>query len=193
MLADEFAVACLVVVELKAGNAVHQRFQERFALDERQTGCVPPIQMQKIESVVDERHPAFTIARGLGLRKARQSVVANPAQFSVQIGTLRPHIREGSYDARIFVTPIEAGPRQQLHAPALGASGHAEAIKLISWSHCGPEGALPTSWQSWGGIQRGKGDAASGRLLEALPLAASAAERFKLRAIAHAIIPFRRG
>ena len=30
---------------------------------------------------------------------------------------------------------------------------------LISWSHCGPDGAISTSWQSWGGIQRGSGDA----------------------------------
>jgi hypothetical protein len=30
---------------------------------------------------------------------------------------------------------------------------------FISWSHCGPEGAVSTSWQSWGGIQRGRGDA----------------------------------
>ena len=34
---------------------------------------------------------------------------------------------------------------------------------LISWSHCGPDGAISTSWQSWGGIQRGSGDGASCR------------------------------
>jgi hypothetical protein len=26
---------------------------------------------------------------------------------------------------------------------------------LISWSHCGPEGAASLNWVSWGGIQRG--------------------------------------
>ena len=30
---------------------------------------------------------------------------------------------------------------------------------LISWSHCGPEGAVSTGSQSWGGIQRGSSDA----------------------------------
>jgi hypothetical protein len=30
---------------------------------------------------------------------------------------------------------------------------------LISWSHCGPEVAVSTRWQSWAGIQRGRGDA----------------------------------
>src|SRR5271166_3175300 len=32
---------------------------------------------------------------------------------------------------------------------------------LISWSHCGPDGAISTGWQSWGGIQRESGEGAS--------------------------------
>ena len=86
--------------------------------------------MQKIEGVIDEPHAALAVARGLGLRKARQSVVANAAQFAVEVSGLGPHLREGGNDARIFVAPIEARPRQQLHSPALDARGHAKAVEL---------------------------------------------------------------
>ncbi len=50
---------------------------------------------------------------------------------------------------------------------------------LISWTHCGPEGAISTSWQSWGGIQRGSG--ASCRPRGALVLMGPGAERFTTR------------
>ena len=67
MFADQLAVAHLVIVELKAGNALDQGFEKRLALDERQAGGVPAIKMQKIEDVVNESHAARAIARGLGL------------------------------------------------------------------------------------------------------------------------------
>ena len=69
----------LVVIELDAGNAGDQGSHKRLALNQRQGGDITAVEMQKIERVVDELHSAFAIARGLGLRKARQSVVANPA------------------------------------------------------------------------------------------------------------------
>ena len=49
---------------------------------------------------------------------------------------------------------------------------------LISWSHCGPEGAVSTSRQSWGGIQRGSGDALLIRPGGEPDLAAGEIERF---------------
>jgi hypothetical protein len=79
MLADKLAVARLVIVELKAGNARDQRLQKRLALIERKTGGIPAVEMQEIESVVDEPHPVRAVARGLSLRKAGQSVIANAA------------------------------------------------------------------------------------------------------------------
>ena len=130
MLADKLAVAGLVVVELKAGNARDQGFQKRLALDERQDGGVAAIEMQKIENVIDEPHPARAVARRLRLREARQSVLADAAQFAVEIGGLHRQLREGGDDARIFVAPIEPRPRQQLHTPTLDARGHAEAVEL---------------------------------------------------------------
>ena len=81
---------------------------KRLALDQRQTGGVAAVKMQKVESVVDQLHPALAVARRLRLREAWQSIFADAAQFAVEIGALRPHIREGGNDARIFVAPIEA-------------------------------------------------------------------------------------
>jgi hypothetical protein len=49
---------------------------------------------------------------------------------------------------------------------------------LISWSHCGPDGATSTGWHSCGGIQRGSGAGASFRPRGALDLVACVAERF---------------
>ncbi len=43
----------------------------------RVSGGVLTIEMQEIESVVDEPHPVRAIAGGLGLRKARQAVTPN--------------------------------------------------------------------------------------------------------------------
>src|SRR5208337_879159 len=86
--------------------------------------------MEKVENVIDEANPALSIACGLGQRKARQSVVANAAQFAVEVGALRPHVREGSHDARILLAPIETGPCQQLRPSALDARGHAETVEF---------------------------------------------------------------
>jgi hypothetical protein len=66
----------------------------------------------------------------LGLRKARQAIIAHAAQFIVQIGGFRPHFRKRFNYAWIFVAPIESGPRQQLHPPALDARGHAETVEF---------------------------------------------------------------
>jgi hypothetical protein len=52
--------------------------------------------MQKIEGVVNEAHAALAIARGLGLRKARQAIVANPAQLAVEVGCLHPDLCQRS-------------------------------------------------------------------------------------------------
>ena len=43
---------------------------------------------------------------------------------------LRPYLFEGGNDARIFVAPIEACPRQQLDVLALDARRHAEAVEF---------------------------------------------------------------
>ena len=54
MLADEFSVAGLMVVELKSGDAGNQRLQKRLALDERKTGGIASVQVQEIEGEVIE-------------------------------------------------------------------------------------------------------------------------------------------
>ena len=63
MLSDELAVSGLVAVELKARRPGDQRLQQRLALNERQAGGVPTVEMQKIEGVVDKAHAALAVAR----------------------------------------------------------------------------------------------------------------------------------
>jgi hypothetical protein len=58
VLADKPAVARLAAVELKVGNCRDQRLQQRLAIDERQTGDVAAVEMQRIESEIDEPNPA---------------------------------------------------------------------------------------------------------------------------------------
>ena len=79
VLPDKLAVTRFVAVELKAGNVRDQRLQKRFALDERQAGGVAAVEMQKVESVVDEPNSALAVARRLSLRKAWQSIVSDAA------------------------------------------------------------------------------------------------------------------
>jgi hypothetical protein len=100
-----------VVVELKAGNVRYQRPQKRLALNQRQTCRVAAVEMQKVKGVVDQPDSALAIACRLSLREAWQSIITDAAQFSVEIGAVRPHIREGGNDAGIFVAPFDAVPR----------------------------------------------------------------------------------
>ena len=62
------------------------------------------------------------VPRGLGLRKARQTIVANATQFAVEIHGFRPHLRERFNYARMFSASIETRPRQRLPSPALDVS-----------------------------------------------------------------------
>ena len=156
---DQLSVACLVAVKLKVGNRREQRLKKRLTLDERQARDIAAVEMQEIESEIDETNPAWPVARGLGLRKTRQPVVTHAAQFAVEIRGFRPHFRERFNDAWIFAAPIEAGPRQQLHPTAVDARGHAETVEFDLMQPLRPEGAVSMSWQSWGGIQRGRDDA----------------------------------
>ena len=79
MLEDEFAVAGLMAIKLKAGLVCDQWFKQRLALDERQGRNVPTVQVQEIEGVIDEAHPPLAVGRGLSLGKARQPSVIDAA------------------------------------------------------------------------------------------------------------------
>ena len=85
MLADELTVADFMAVVLETRNPRNQRAEQGLALTERPTGSITTIEMQEIEDVVDQPHSSRAVARGLRLRKARQSVVADAAQFAVEI------------------------------------------------------------------------------------------------------------
>jgi hypothetical protein len=68
-------VASLMAVELKTRLVDEQRFQKRLALDELKAGDVPSVEMQKIESIIDERHIAFAVSGRLGVGEIRQPSV----------------------------------------------------------------------------------------------------------------------
>lgn len=91
MLQDEFAVAGLMSVELTARFVCDQRLKRLLAPDEGQVRYVPAVNMQEIESVVDELHAALAIGRRLRQGNAWQSSFINAAQLAINVGvfTLR--------------------------------------------------------------------------------------------------------
>jgi hypothetical protein len=130
VLQDEFAVARLMAIELKAELARHQRLEQRLALDERQPCGVLAIDVQEVEGVIDERRAALAICRSLGEGEARQSSLVNAAELAFKIGSLHVHTGERRNGARIFVAPVEPGPGQKLHAAIIEARGHAKAVQF---------------------------------------------------------------
>ena len=129
-LADEFAVASLMAIELEAGKIGHHRLKQRLALDKRQGCRVAAIQMQEGRRRKRPVHAARSVGRGLGLGEARKAVVADAAQLAVEIGGLRAARRERRQRARIFGAPVEPGAGQQLYLAALDARSHAKAVEL---------------------------------------------------------------
>jgi hypothetical protein len=79
VLPDKLAIACLVAVELKAGNVRDQRLEKSLAFDQWQAGRLSAAEMQEVESVVDEPNSALAVACRLSLRKASQSIVSDAA------------------------------------------------------------------------------------------------------------------
>ena len=84
--------------------------------------------MQKIETVIDEPHLAFTVGRRLGVSKSWQASLINAAEFAIEISGLDVQVRERCDGAWILVGPVEPGPSQQLHAPVVDAGRHAIAV-----------------------------------------------------------------
>ena len=109
MLQDELAVAGLMTVELKARLVDKQWLQKRLALDELKPRDVPTVEMQEIESVIDEVHIVFAVGRGLGVGESRQPSLINAAEFAIDVSGLDVEVRERCNGAWIFVSPVEAG------------------------------------------------------------------------------------
>src|ERR1700735_2616489 len=106
-----------MAVELKARLVFEQRLQKRLALDELKPRDVPTVEMQEIESVIDELHIVFAVGRGLGVGGSRQPSLINAAEFAIDVSGLDVEVRERCNGAWIFVGPVEAGSSQQLDAP----------------------------------------------------------------------------
>ena len=58
------------------------------------------------------------------------------------IGGLHLHVRERCDGARIFGSPVEASPGQELHAAIVDPRGHAEAVQLDFVDPLRPRGRL---------------------------------------------------
>ena len=75
-------------------------------------------------------HAALAVSRRLGVGKARQSGIVDAAQFPVEVGGFRLHIRERRECAWIFVAPIKPGPGEELRAAMVEARRHAKAVQF---------------------------------------------------------------
>ena len=126
----ELAVAGLMAVELKAGLVCDQRLKQRLALDELKARDIPTLDVQKIESVINEARIALAVGRRLRLGEAWQSGIVDAAKLAVDVGGLHVQVRECCDGAWIFVGPIEPGPSQKLNAAVVDARGHAEAVEF---------------------------------------------------------------
>jgi hypothetical protein len=87
--------------------------KERLALHEPKIRDIPTVEMQEIESVIDEPHLTPAVGR-LSVGEARQSPLVDPAEFAVDIGGLHVEACERRDRAWIFLGPVEPGPGQQL-------------------------------------------------------------------------------
>jgi len=129
-LQNEFARARVVAIELKAGLVRHQGFEQRLALEERQTGDVAAVDVDEIESVKDEPSGALAVGRCLDAREARQSGIIDAAELAIEIGGLHVQVRKRCDGARIFVSPVEPSAGQQLRLALVDPRGHAIAVEL---------------------------------------------------------------
>jgi hypothetical protein len=127
---DQFAVTRLMAVELKAGLVCDQRLKKRLPLDKLKVRDVLTVEMQEIESVIDEPHPALAVGRSLGMGEARQSGVVDAAEFAVEISGLHLQFRERGDDAWIFVGPVEPGASQELRSAVVHPRGHTKAVQF---------------------------------------------------------------
>jgi hypothetical protein len=127
---DQFTVAGLMPIELKTRGVCEQRLQEGLALDELKAREVPTVQMQEIESVIDELYIAFTIGRRPGLRESRQPSLIDAAQFAIDVSGLDVQVRQRRDRAWIFVGPVEPGPSQELNPSIVDTCRHSVSVQL---------------------------------------------------------------
>ena len=80
----------------------------------------------------DQRRRVAAVRRKLDDVECGDAVRADAAQFAVEIGLARIERGHGLGDSRIFMRPVEAGARQQLHRAAVQPRMHPVAVVLIS-------------------------------------------------------------
>jgi hypothetical protein len=114
VLEDEFAVARVMAVVLKAMLVCDQWLEQFLALDEFEIRDVPPADMQEIEGVIDDVNAALAVGGRLSAGEARQSGIVDPAEFAVEIGALHVHIGERRDGAWVSIRPVEPGARSRM-------------------------------------------------------------------------------
>jgi hypothetical protein len=105
VLQDEFAVARLMALELKARLPCDQGLKKRFALDERQIRDFPGVKVQEIEAVKDDPRIARAVGHSLGVGEARQSGVVKAAELAVDVGGLQRALRW-----RLDILAVQSSP-----------------------------------------------------------------------------------
>ena len=106
-----------MAVVLKARLVCRERLEKRLALDELKVRDIPTVEMQEIESVIDEPSAPLAISRRLRMGEARQSGIIDATEFPVDVGGLDIWIRERCNGAWIFLSPVESGASQASRTP----------------------------------------------------------------------------
>jgi hypothetical protein len=79
---------------------------------------------------IHNREGRVSPLRRLGASEARQSSFVDAAEFTIEIGGLHIEIGERRDGAWIFLRPVEACARQELHEAVLDARGHAKPVRF---------------------------------------------------------------
>jgi hypothetical protein len=87
-------------------------------------------------------HAALAVGRRLCLGEARQASVVDATEFAVDVGGLHIQVRERRDDAWIFVSPVESGPGQELHAAIVDPRCYAKPVQFYFVHPLRPRGRL---------------------------------------------------
>src|SRR6516225_7488149 len=118
------------VFDRTALRLFHQPRQFGFALDQRQNGQIAPIDMEKIEDVINEALALACLQRRLQRGKARNAVFFLDDDLAVNQRRARRKLGDGGGDVRKFFVPIEALAGEQADFAVVEPSLDAVTVEL---------------------------------------------------------------
>jgi hypothetical protein len=119
----------------------------------------PSVEMQKIESVIDELHIAFAVSGRLGVSEGRQPSIIDAAEFTVDVSGLDVQVRKRGDGAWIFCRSNRGRSESAVARARCRCAPPCDSrLTLISCSHCGPDGGFSTGWESCGRLKVGRGE-----------------------------------